>query len=346
MRPRTGLAAFALALATPAAAADDVAAFYKGRTIDFIVGAAAGGGFDLTARPLAQFLSKYLPGNPNVVVRNQPGAAGIIMTNYIARGAPADGTAIGMSTSSIPFEPRLRITDPDGRNVNYDSQKLQWIGSPVREPQVSWVSKQSGVASWEDMKTRRVRFGATSPSGDNAIFPAIANRMLGLKSEIITGYQGVADIFVAIERGELEANNTAYSNLTISKADWLRDGRAKVLMQFGLTRLPALKDAPSIVDLVTNEEDRKALRFILLKFEMSRPIFTAPGVAPERLAALRAAFDKAVADPAFIAETAKFGLDVNPVAGPAAARIVDEIMTTPQPVVDHLRAILSSLNLK
>ena len=346
MRQMIGAAALALALAQPAAAAGSVAAFYKGKTIDFIVGAAAGGGFDLTARPLARFLAKYIPGNPNVVVRNQPGAAGIIMTNFIAHGAPTDGTAIGMSTSSVPFEPRLKITDPDGRNVAYDPQKLQWIGSPVREPQVSWVSRQSGVTSWEDLKTRRVRFGATSPSGDNAIFPAIANRMLGLKAEIITGYQGVSDIFVAIERGELEANNTAYSNLTISKADWLRDGRAKIIMQFGLTPLPALKDVPSIIDLVTDPDDRAALRFILLKFEMSRPIFTAPGVPPERLAALREAFDKAVADPEFLAETAKFGLIINPVDGAGTAKIVDEIMTTPQPVVDHLRAILSALNLK
>ena len=330
----------AAAFALPAAAADSVEAFYKGKTIEFIVGAAAGGGFDLTTRPLLPYLSKYMPGNPNFVVRNMPGAAGIIMTNYLSAGAAKDGTVLGMATSNVPFEPRLKTAG--GNTARYDPQKLGWIGTPVREPQVSWVWHTAGVNSWEDLKTKRIRFGATSVGGDNAIFPALANKLLGLKSEIVTGYQGVGEIFLAIERGELEANNTAYSNLEISKADWLKEGKAKVIMQFGLQRMGILKDVPTIMELVKNPDDLEILRFYQLKFEMHRPIFTGPGVPEERLEALRTAFDKAMADPNFIADAKRGGIDISPLGGKAIAKLVDEVITTPEAVVERLGQTISA----
>jgi tripartite-type tricarboxylate transporter receptor subunit TctC len=321
-------------VAAPCWAEDSVEQFYRGKTVEFIVGAAAGGGFDLTTRPLLPYLTKYMPGHPNFVVRNMPGAAGIIMTNYLTSAAPKDGTVIGMATSNVPFEPRLKT---GGANtVRYDPQKLGWIGTPVREPQVSWVWSATGVKTWEDLKTKHVRFGATSPTGDNAIFPAIANKLLGLTSEIVTGYQGVGEIFLAIERGELEANNTAYSNLEISKADWLRDGKINVFMQFGIERLPSLKDVPTIMELVKDPDDLRMLRFFLLKFEMHRPIFAPPGIPPERLEALRTAFDKAMADPGFVADAKRGGIDIRPLGGKAIAALVDEVATTPEPIVDRL----------
>jgi tripartite-type tricarboxylate transporter receptor subunit TctC len=324
----------AAVLGAPAFAADSVEQFYRGKTVEFVVGAAAGGGFDLTTRPLLPYLTKYMPGHPNFVVRNMPGAAGIIMTNYLTSAAAKDGTVIGMATSNVPFEPRLKT---GGNNtVRYDPQKLGWIGTPVREPQVSWVWSASGVKTWEDLKTKHVRFGATSPTGDNAIFPAIANKLLGLTSEIVTGYQGVGEIFLAIERGELEANNTAYSNLEISKGDWLRDGKIKVIMQFGLQRLASLKDVPTIMELVQNADDRNMLRFFLLKFEMHRPIFAPPGIPPERLEALRTAFDKSMADPEFIADAKRGGIDINPLGGKEIAKLVDEVATTPEATVERL----------
>ncbi len=328
-------------VASNPATANDVENFYRGKTVEFIVGAAAGGGFDLTARPLLPYLSKYMPGNPTFIVRNMPGAAGVIMTNFLVSAAPKDGTAIGMGTSNIPYEPRLKTMSPDGKNLRYEPQKLGWIGTPVREPQVSWVWSAAGVNKWEDLRSNKVRFGATSVGGDNAIFPALANQLLGLKSEVITGYQGVSEIFLAIERGELDANNTAYSNLQISKPDWLRDGKVKIILQFGLERLQALTDVPTIIELVKDEEDRRMLRFFLLKFEMHRPIFAPPGIPEDRLEALRIAFDKSVVDPAFIAEAKRSGIDITPLDGKSIAKLVDEVMTTPQSVVDRLNKTLA-----
>ncbi len=328
------------------ASADDISDFYRGRTVEFLVGAAAGGGFDLTARPLAPFLSKHLPGNPTVIIRNMPGGAGVIMTNFLASAANADGSVFGMGTSNVPYEPRLNTLSPDGRNIKYDPRTLGWIGTPVREPQVSYVWHTTGVQTWQDLRTAKIRFGATAVSGDNAIFPALANHLLGLKSEIITGYKGVSEILLAIERGELEANNSAYSTLTISKPDWKRDNKVRVIMQFGLERLSAIKDVPTILELVENAEDQQMLRFFLLKFEMHRPMYAAPGVPPARLEALRTAFNKAVADPEFLAFAARAGLDINPLDGVGVAKLVEEVLSTPQPVVDRLRRTLESIGVK
>ena len=335
-----------VALGASPARADAVGDFYRGKTVELVVGAAAGSGFDLTARPLVKFMTKHMPGNPNFIIRNMPGAAGVIMTNFLANRAAADGTVIGMSTSSVPYEPRLKVMSPDGSNIKFEPQKLQWIGTPVREPQVSWVWHGAGVETWQDLKAKKVRFGATSLGGDNAIFPALANQLLGLKSGIVTGYQGIAEIFLAIERGEIDANNTAYSNLTISKPDWLREGKARVVMQFGLERLPSLQNIPSIVELVDNPDDQRMLHFFLLKFEMHRPIFAPPKIPLHRLEALRAAFDKSVRDPEFIAEAERLGLEIRPLDGQSVAKLVDEVMSTPQPVVDRLRRALAAIGVK
>lgn len=346
LQGRCLLAAAALSVTACAASADPVADFYSGRTIDFIVGAAAGGGFDQTARPMAPFLSKHMPGNPNVVVRNMPGGAGVIMTNYLVSAAASDGTAIGMGTGNIPFEPRLRMLSPDGKNIRYDPQKLQWIGTPVREPQVSYVWHETPVKTWQDLRTQKVRFGATAASGDNAIFPALANKLLGLKSEVITGYRGVSAILLAMEGGEVEANNSAYSTLGVSKPDWQRDGKVRYIMQFGLERMPELPDVPTLFELVDDPDDKKMMRFYFTKFEMHRPIYAPPGVPADRLAALRTAFDKTVKDPEFLAIAKRVGLSIRPLDGKGVAALVDEIMTTPQPVVDRLRETLRGAGIK
>lgn len=333
-------------LAGAQASADPVADFYKGRNVDFIVGAATGGGFDQTARPMAPFMSKHMPGRPNFVVRNMPGGAGVIMTNYLVSAAPADGTVIGMGTGNIPYEPRLNMLSDDGKNIRYDPRKLIYIGTPVREPQVSYVWHQSSAKSWADMRTQQVRFGATAASGDNAIFPGLANKLLGLRSEIITGYRGVSEILLAMERGELEANNSAYSTLGVSKPDWKRDGKVRYLMQFGVERIPELSDVPTLYELVSNEEDKKMLRFFFLKFEMHRPLYAPPGVPQERVDALRTAFDRTMKDPEFLAIAEKMGLWIRPLDGAGVAKLVDEIMTTPQPVVDRLRKTLDDAGIK
>jgi tripartite-type tricarboxylate transporter receptor subunit TctC len=334
------LGAIALLIGSVPANADAVSDFYKGKTVDLFVGAGAGSGFDLIARPLAKYLTRHIPGNPVIVVRNMPGAAGIIMANYLINRAPSDGTAMGLSPSNVAFEPRMKLMSSDGSKANYDPRSFQWIGSPLREPQVSWVWHTSGVKTWQDLKTKKVHFGATSVGGDNFIFPALTNRLLGLRSEIITGYQSSRDIFLAVERGELDANSTAYSTLVSTKSAWVRDGKARIVMQYGLERLPAIKDVPTLIELVQDPDLKPMLHLIFLKFEMHAPLYAPPKIPADRRDALRNAFDLAAADPDFIAETNRMGVEISPVGGNAIAEIVDEIMATPQAVVDRARSEL------
>ena len=344
--PKTHAAAGALFFGLAAfgqASANEVEDFYRGKTLQFIVGSAAGSGYDLTSRPLGKYLTKYLPGHPLVIIRNMPGAAAVIMTNYFVGAAPADGTVIGMGTSNVPYEPRLKLMSADGKNSNWDPRSLSWIGTPVREPQISWVWGASGIETWKDMRDKPTRFGSTTIGGDNSIFPLLANKLLGLKSEVITGYQGSSEVFLAIERGELNASNTAYSNLTIQKPDWLKSGRARIVMQFGIERIPSLPDVPSLIELVQNDEDRKMLRFLLMKFEMHRPIYGPPKIPKDRLEALRKSFDQAVTDPDFVDEATKMGLELRPLSGLAITKMIDEIMETPEPLVARVRDTINAL---
>lgn len=338
------LSAFALVGTTVGAAAEDAAAFFKGKQLQYIVGSATGTGYDLTSRPLARYMSKHLPGNPTFVVRNMPGAAGVIMTNYFFGAAPTDGTVIGMGTSNVPYEPRLRLMSADGKNSNWDPRHLSWIGTPVREPQISWVWGAAGIQTWEDMRRIPTRFGSTTIGGDNSIFPMLARNLLGLQSEVITGYKGSNEVFLAIERGELNASNTAYSNLTIQKPDWMQSGKARIVMQFGLERIPSLPDVPSLIELVNNDEDKRMLRFLLMKFEMHRPIYGPPNIPKDRLEALRRAFDLAVADPEFVVEATRMGLELRPLSGAKIAEMVAEIMTEPEPLVERVRNTLNALS--
>ena len=340
---KSALTAAFLSLGVLPAGAEDAATFFKGKSLQYIVGSAAGTGYDLTSRPLARYMSKYLPGNPNFVVRNMPGAAGVIMTNYFFTAAPTDGTVIGMGTSNVPYEPRLRLMSSDGKNSNWDPRHLSWIGTPVREPQISWVWGASGIRTWEDMRTIPTRFGSTTIGGDNSIFPMLAKNLLGLKSEVITGYKGSNEVFLAIERGELNASNTAYSNLTIQKPDWMQSGKARIVMQFGLERIPSLPDVPSLIELVKDKDDQEMLRYLLLKFEMHRPIYGPPRIPADRLDALRKAFDQAVSDPDFVDEATRMGLELRPLSGAKIANMIDEIMTAPEPLVARVRDTLNAL---
>jgi tripartite-type tricarboxylate transporter receptor subunit TctC len=333
----------ALALALSAAAqAEPVEDFYRGKTIELLIGGAAGGGYDLAGRTVANHIGRHIPGNPAIVVRNQPGATSLIMTNQLYNGAKRDGTVIGMPTSNIPLEQRLKLISPDGANVKFDIERFGWIGTPVQEPQVTWVWHTAPARSVDDLRNNVVRMGATTSSSDNSILPTIANRLLGTKMQTVTGYIGQNEINLAVERGEVQGNNTGLSNITVNRADWLRDGKVRILLQFGVERLAALPDVPTAVELASAEADRALLRFYAVKFSMARPLFAPPDVPADRLAALRAAFDATMKDPQYLDEARRIGLDVNPLDGEGIAALIRKVQGTPQPVVDRLRELLAA----
>ena len=314
--------------------------FFRGKTIRLIIGAAAGGGYDLPGRALANHITRHIPGNPKIVVENMPGASSLIMTNYLYNIAPRDGTAIGMVNNSIPLEPRLKVLTRQGGGAQFDLEKMSWIGSPVREPHLMWAWS-TAARNIDDMRKRKVIIGSNGVGGDNYTLPFLANKLLGTQAVLVTGYPGTNDTFLAVERGEVQGGGTSLLNLMANRSEWFRDGRASVIVNFGTERLPELPEVPTAVELAQSDADKELFRFFAMKFEMARPLALPPNVPPERVQILQDAFDATMKDPEYIAEAKKIGLDVSPLRGVEIVRLVQEIQATPEPVVQRLRELLA-----
>ena len=337
---RAALIFILIAMSRAPAHAQSVADFYRGKTIEIAVGAAAAGGYDLAARTLANHMGRHIPGNPKLIIKNMPGATGLIGTNYLYNAAKRDGTVIGMPTSNVPLEPRLKLLSTDGSAVKFDLARFSWIGTTIQEPQVTWVWNTAPAKNVEDLKTKTIVMGATANSADNYVLPMLANALIGTRMQVLTGYIGQNEIDLAAERGEVQGNNTGLSNLTAGRVDWLRDGKVRILLQYGNERLPALKDVPTVAELTTSDVDREMLRFHALKFTMTRPLLIPPDVPADRVAALQRAFADTMQDPQYLDECKRIGLDTNWLGSEDMVQRVRQIMATPQPVVDRLRELL------
>jgi tripartite-type tricarboxylate transporter receptor subunit TctC len=321
------------------ARADAVADFYRGKTIEILVGAAPGGGYDVVARLIANHMPRHIPGNPTIVVRNIPGATGLIMTNHLYNVARRDGTVLGMPTSNVPIEPRLRLLSPDGSNIKFDISRFGWLGTPLQEPQVTWVWHTAPAKTVADLKTNTILMGSTTATADNYILPMLVNQIVGTRMKPVSGYRGQNEINIAAEREEVQGNNTGLSNLTVNRADWLRDGKARILIQYGTERLPVIKDVPTAMELSPTDADRAVLRTYAAKFAMARPLAVVTD-ASDRVAALQAAFAATMKDAKYLSDAKKLGLDTNWIGGAELTEMVRQIEATPQPVVERMRELL------
>jgi tripartite-type tricarboxylate transporter receptor subunit TctC len=329
---------FCLATAVPAHAQEDVASFYKGKQIRLFVGSAAGSGYDIGARVVARYISKYIPGNPTIVLENQPGAASLTMTSSLYNTQPRDGTVIGAAINGMPTAP---LFEPTG--ARFDPSKFNWLGSTDSEVQVTYVWYTAPVQSYADLLTKELITGATQPGTSQVDFPLVANAVLGTKFKVISGYKGTTDIHKAMEAGEVQGNGaSAYASLKELNADWLAEKKVKAILQWGFHKHPDLPDVPSVLDLAKNEADKAALRLIVARLQYSRPFFAPPGVPADRVAALRHAFDMTMKDPEFLADAAKVHMEVAPVSGEEVAALVAEVSATPPDVVARVRTALAA----
>ena len=335
--PLLGLTAPARAQGDPSAVAD----FYRGKTVDLLIGAAAGGGYDVAGRAVAQHIGRHIPGNPQIVVRNMPAASSLVMTNHLYNVAKRDGTVIGMPNNNIPLEPRLRLLSPDGSNLKFDIARFAWLGTPLQEPQAMFVWHTAPVRTVADLKTTKVLVGAVTVAADNYTLQLLLNRTYGSIMDIVTGYPGQSDIFLAMERGEVHANSTGISNLTVNRPQLLKDGKVRLLVQYGSARHAAFQSVPTAIELMQNDADREMWRIYTLKYAFARLMALPPEVPPERVTALRNAFDSTMKDPLYVAEATRIGLEVNPLDGAAVTRLVGEIQATPEPVMSRLRELLT-----
>src|SRR5262245_61892401 len=328
-----GIAALLAGLAVTPARADAVAEFYRGRTINLMIGVGVGGEYDLQARLVGRHIGKHIPGNPTVVAQQMTGAGGLKMTNWLAAVAPRDGTTIGMIANAFPA---LQAAGLPG--VQFDANRLNWLGTiaPVVETMAVWHT--TGVTSVADARKREIVAGASARGAITYTYPALMNELLGTRFKIVTGYTGGNEINLAMERGEVEARNNSWSSWKATKRGWLDDRKITVIAQAG-PRASDL-DAPSIETMAENVSDRQLIELIVSGTHLGRPLAITPDVPAERVAALRAAFDATMKDPEFLAEAAAMGVEIAPVGGAALQAVVAKVLATPKEIASRARHLL------
>jgi tripartite-type tricarboxylate transporter receptor subunit TctC len=315
--------------------AEDDAAFYAGKTIRIVVGVDVGSGYDVNARLLARHMMAHIPGNPSIVVQNQPGAGSVTMTSQLYVAGPFDGTAIGAAFAGMPTIPLLQ---PGGSR--FDPTKLNWLGNTNRETHVTYVWHSAPVQSLAELKTKELIMGAQAPGSSQVDFPLLANALLGFKFRVVAGYQSTSKINLALESGEVQGTIAAWTTLKTLSSEWLKDGKIKIIAQWALRPNPELPGVPNVLDVATTEAERDALRLVLARLDVGRPFFLPPNVPSERVAALRAAFDATMKDPDYLAEAEKLKIDVDPLTGAELAALVAQVSKTPAETVTLVRAAL------
>jgi tripartite-type tricarboxylate transporter receptor subunit TctC len=314
--------------------ADAVADFYAGRTVTLYVGYTAGGGYDLYARALSQFYGKHIPGAPQIIVKNMPGASSLKLANWMYAVAPKDGTAIATIARGAPVHDLL-----GGSGVRFDANKFNWIGSMNNEVSVCVTSFRSPVKTLADMQKTEVVVGGQGKSSDSEVFAMFVKNLFGAKIRLISGYPGTKQSILAMERGEVDGNcGWSWTSAKSLKPDWIRDGKLNIIMQQALVKHPDLPNVPLITDLARNEAERDQMDLIFSRQTMGRPFVTAPDVPGERVAALRKAFLATIDDAAFKAFAARSKLEVNAVPGEDVQKLVAKVRKTSPAVIEAARA--------
>ena len=316
---------------TPAHAADAVADFYRGKTVQVLVGFGPGGGYDLYARTLARYMGRHIPGNPTMVPQNMPGAGGIKVMNYLYNVARKDGTVIGTFARGLVVEPLLG----HAQGTQFEAAKFNWIGSVSNEVSICafWATK--GIKTWQDLQTKPSIVGASAAGADSEIFPVVLRNIFHLPMKVVTGYSGGgADINLGMERGEVTGRcGWSWSSL-LSQSKPLLDGKKiNIVVQFALQKHEDLPDVPLAMDMATTPQDKAALKLIISRQSIARPFAAPPGLPADRVQALRAAFDATMKDPQFLAEAKRLDLEVRPVGGAEVEKLIKEIYATPPDIV-------------
>ncbi len=324
----------ALTLAQPAAA-QAPAEFFKGKTLTIYVGLSAGGGYDMNARLISRHMGKYIPGNPTVVVRNMPGAGGLVMTNHVANVSPKDGLHLGAPQRGVPFEPLLG----QDSKAKFDPRTLNWIGSVNSDTSLALVHKRTGIKTWKDLRNRDTIIAGTGVGTESVVVPYVLRNLMGLKFKVIAGFPGGSEMNLALARGEVDGRGTfSWTSVKPNYKEWIESGDYVMLFQMGLRKHKDLPDVPLVIDLAETEDLKRLLKIQFTAFELGRPIFAAEGVPADRIAALRKAFDDAMKDKDLMLEAEKSDQEVNPMSGAEMQEIFKEIYETPKDLVARLAA--------
>jgi tripartite-type tricarboxylate transporter receptor subunit TctC len=339
---RTVLIATAL-IATPlitlaGSAVAETADFYKGKTIQMVVGSDPGGGYDIYARLLSRHIVRHIPGNPTIVVQNMPGAASLKATNYIYNVAPQDGTVILAPNRTPPFVQILGQPGPQ-----FEARKINWLGSLNNEVGVLEVWHTAPVKTVDDARATPIILGVTAPGSDSEVFPTLMNNTMGTKFKIVRGYPGAGAIDLAIQRGEVQGQSDSFTSMAQRTPDW-RD-KFTVLAQISFTKHPAMPDIPLVTDFlkpeylapgVTLDEAKTFWDLMLTQKVMGRPYAVGPGVPEDRVQILRTAFHATVADAQFKADAEKSRNEILAVDGEEIQAMIAKVAAAPPAVIAKL----------
>lgn len=322
-----------LSLSTPVQA-EPVADFFRGKVVTVLVGVSAGGEYDVQARLVARFLGRHIPGEPTVVVQNMVGAGGLTEANYLYNVAPKDGSFIGMIQNALPVMQAVGLPGPQ-----FDSAGFNWIGSIAPTVETLAVWRSSGVTTIAEARQKEVVIGAVGHGGITDTFPRMINEFAGTKFKIVVGYPGGNDVNLAMERGEVAGRNNTWSSWKVTKPKWLSDRLISILAYEG-PKPADIGDVPSVQDLAASDEDRQAIRLIAAGTLFGRPITAPPGIAADRLAALREAFLATMKDPDFVKEAQDQNIEIDPVPGERMQAIAKDLISTPPAIKDRARPLI------
>jgi tripartite-type tricarboxylate transporter receptor subunit TctC len=321
------------------ASAESVADFYKGKTITVYIGYGVGGGYDLFARTISRHMPRHIPGNPTMLPLNMPGASSMLMANHLAKRAPRDGTAIGAANSALVFD---RLFAGAESKAQFSGPDMTMIGNAVSSAAVLVAWHESGVKTLEDVRQKGLIVGATSRTGDTYLLPLAVKNILGLdRMKIIIGYPGTREAAIALERGEITGRVWDMEGIKAARPQWISEGSLNIVAQLAPKKMPEVPaNVPLVKDTVTDADDRRVLDAIFISTVLARPYIAPPDIPADRRQALRDAFMATMKDPAFLAETKKLQLSIDPTSGEEMARIVSEAYALPEPLVARVRKAL------
>ena len=325
--------------AAQAQAPDPVAGFYRGRNVTLLIGSSPGGGYDLYGRLIARFIGRHIPGNPQVIVQNMPGAASNVAAAYVYNVAPKDGTVMGAIFMGAVVDPLFG----EAKRSTHDTAKFNYIGNANSDAYVCLIRTDAGVNSLSDVFDKEIVMGASADGASTRDFPSLLKNLLGVKFKIVAGYPGTREINLAMEKGEVQgACGETWSSVAATYPAWFRDKLVKPLVQESNVGYPELDrmGVPLSNAFAKTPEQKQILDLVYSQTTFGRPYVVAPGVPQERVEALRKAFMATMTDPELVAEAKRINLDIAPIPGEELQTLIAKLYATPQEVVDKAKAAL------
>ena len=323
------------ALLISTGAADAQPDSLAGKSVQMVIGFGAGGGYDLWGRTVGRHIGRHLPGNPTVIPQNMPGAGSYAAANYIFNVAPKDGTVLGIIARDAALGPLSGAT-----GARFDPLRLSWIGTPAKETNVCIAYHTAPVKTVQELTAKQLILGDTGPGTGTRSYPKALNELIGTKFKLVGGFPASSDVFLAMERGEVDGICESLDSIKIRRPSWIPDKKITILFQGGAAPNPELKDVPFVVDLARNAEQKQAIEFLYAGQGIGRPFVAPPDMPAERLKMLRDAFNATMTDADFVAEARKSKLEIEPETGEHLAALIEKIYATPKPIVDRVTSLI------